>query len=199
MSLLSLKHIHTYSPDRITLQNSTPIVPTNSEITSVWYFSPSKEELKLMYDNLKCLELVILKLLGPIQITPTIGAQQRVLMEDSLFKTRFNNGAQAEYYKSTSYYVRATRILISTNQYELGDETANGFIYHILDNLDGTFTYREAAKTDCASKSTWSNLFDLLGTDQLYFIGTTLPDLAEGLNNTNEIMAQVGHTTKVLH
>jgi len=195
MSLLSLKHIHTYSPDKITLQNSTPIVPTNSEITSVWYL-PSQEELELMYDNLKVLGVGNFITSGtfpnePIYWSSTEGADGRFAMRVSFA----GNGSASSYYKSTSYFIRATRMLTSTNQYELGDETANGFIYHATDNLDGTFTYREAAKTDCISKSKWSNLFDVLGTDQLYFLGTTLPDLAEGLNNTDEIMAQVGHTT----
>ena len=195
MSLLNLKHIHTYSPDKITLQNSTPIVPTNSEITSAWYL-PSQEELQLMYNNLTAFGVGNFKTTGSYPNNPYYWSSTEGT--DGKFAMRVNFGGSGDalsYYKQTVYYVRATRMLTSTNQYELRDETANGFIYEITDNLNGTFTYREAAKNDCTSKSAWSNLFDISDSDQQYFIGTTLPDLDEGLNNTNEIMAQVGHTT----
>ena len=187
MSLLSLKHIHTYSPDRITLQNNTPIVPTNSEITSVWYL-PSQDELKLMYDNLKTLGVGNFRTTGSAPNEPKYWSSTCAVEGDHAFFVNFSNGGKSGTYKSSVYYyVRSTRMLISTNKYKIGDETANGFIYHIVDNLDGTFTYREAAKNDCNSKSIWCNIvFDL---------GTTSTDLDEGLNNTNEIMAQVGHTT----
>jgi hypothetical protein len=187
MSLLSLKHVHTYSPDRITLRNETPIIPTNSEVTSAWYL-PSKDELLLMYTNLKINGVGNFRTTGTSPNEPKYWSSTCAVEGDNAFFVNFNNGTSSGSYKSTVYYyVRATRMLTSTNQYELGDETANGFIYHITDNLNGTFTYREAAKNDCDSKSIWSNVFADLGT--------TLSDLDEGLNNTNEIMAQEGHIT----
>ena len=185
MSLLSLKHIHTYSPDRITLQNSTPIVPTNSEVTSAWYL-PSKDELNLMYVNLRLLGIGNFKTIAVLPDEPTYWSSSEV-NDTTVWGQYFSGGLQVAGAKNYSSYVRATRTITSTNEYELGDETANGFIYHITDNLNGTFTYREAAKTDCSTKSIWSNVSTL--------IGTTLPDLAEGLNNTNKIMAQVGYIT----
>ena len=191
MSLLSLKHVHTYSPDRITLRNETPIIITNSETVSQWYL-PSKDELLLMYTNLASLGIGNFRTTGHYPNQPWYWSSSEGADGRFAWNIKFDTGSSADYYKSTSYFVRSTRFLTSSTIYSLGDETVNGFIYHIKDNEDGTFTYREAAKNDCDSKSIWSNI-NSSAVDS--FIGTTSTDLSEGINNTNEIIAQVGHTT----
>ena len=191
MSLLNLKHIHTYSPDRITLRNETPIIITNSEIVSSWYL-PSKDELLLMYTNLASLGIGNFRTTGNYPNQPWYWSSSEGADGRFAWSIKFDVGSSFDYYKSTFYFIRSTRFLTSSTIYNLGDETINGFIYHIKDNGDGTFTYREAAKNDCDSKGVWSNI-NSSAVDS--FIGTTSTNLSEGINNTNEIIAQTGHTT----
>lgn len=82
--------------------------------------------------------------------------------------------------------VRPVRSFVSATIYALRDVgPAGGWIFHIIDNLDGTFTYYECAPED-AGLSVWSNVSDA--------IGTLLDTIGEGVNNTAEIIAQAGHT-----
>ena len=94
----------------------------------------------------------------------------------------FTTGAVWESSKNLVNKVRACRVFTAgAGEYSLRDTgPEGGLIFYI----SGT-TYYEAAATDQAD-SRWSNITTAIGTTS-YAIG-------EGQNNTDEIMAQAGHT-----
>ena len=85
--------------------------------------------------------------------------------------------------KSSTINVRACRKFISpVGSYSLGDTgPAGGKVFYIT----GTTVY-EAAPTNQSNSKEWSNIVDVA-------IGTTSGAIGEGLNNTDEIIAQPGH------
>jgi len=85
--------------------------------------------------------------------------------------------------KDKVYKVRCARTFEDdVGAYQVRDRgPSGGFIFYI----DGT-TYYEACSNDCPD-SEWSNVHNGL-------IGTTNEDVGEGQNNTDEIIAQGGHT-----
>lgn len=95
----------------------------------------------------------------------------------------FDTGVSSADLKSASKKVRPIRSFAAAwGTYELGDiGPAGGYIVA----HDGT-NYYEVYWTDLNSVA-WSNIDNAL-------ISTTLTTLGEGVNNTNEIMAQGGHT-----
>ena len=86
--------------------------------------------------------------------------------------------------KALGISVRACRTFTGeVGEYAIGDTgPAGGMIFHI----SGT-TYYEAAPSDQSTSKTWSNINNVA-------IGTTSIVIGEGQNNTNEIIAQAGHT-----
>jgi hypothetical protein len=86
-------------------------------------------------------------------------------------------------FKTDSYHIRPCRAFTSASpSYSLRDTgPAGGLIFWKSGN-----NYLEAAPSDIAD-ATWSNITALA-------IGTTSASIGEGQNNTNEIIAQVGHT-----
>jgi hypothetical protein len=64
---------------------------------------------------------------------------------------------------------------------------AGGWIFNIVDNGNGTYTYLEAHTAD-TTQSTWSNI-----TNQL--CGASGTAIGTGQTNTTAIISQVGHTT----
>lgn len=90
--------------------------------------------------------------------------------------------------KSDTHYVRACRSFNSTTIYALGDVgPTGGWIFHIIDLGGGNYTYYECASIDQSVSQVWSNIINVA-------IGTTSYSIGEGQNNTNEIIAQAGHT-----
>jgi len=96
----------------------------------------------------------------------------------------FINGLFGNSAKNSTYYVRACRTFVAAaGAYILrGIGPAGGRIFHIT----GGTTYFESAPSDQSVNYKWSNIINGL-------IGTTSPDIGEGQNNTNEIIAQAGH------
>lgn len=93
----------------------------------------------------------------------------------------FSSGNIVGHQKSGNNFTRACRKFISLDVYALRDiGPAGGLIFYI----NGT-TYYEAALTD-ESIGPWSNITTVA-------IGTTSTAINESQNNTNEIIAQVGH------
>jgi len=87
--------------------------------------------------------------------------------------------------KTSLYHVRACRSFVDVaGAYVIGDTgPAGGLISYI----DGATTYYEAAPSDQSISKSWSNIVNVA-------IGTTSVAVGEGQNNTNEIIAQAGHT-----
>ncbi len=86
--------------------------------------------------------------------------------------------------------VRACRSFISSTVYSLTDVgPAGGWIFHIINNGDGTYTYYETAPLDYNAGQTiqWSNI-----TGTLVTTGTAI---GTGQANTTAIIAQAGHIT----
>jgi len=95
-------------------------------------------------------------------------------------------GTQSWASKNSPLGVRAIRTFTaSIGAYSLRDiGPAKGRIFYI----DGAgTTYLEAAPSDQSTGKAWSNISTVL-------IGTTSTAIGEGQNNTNEIIAQAGHT-----
>lgn len=101
----------------------------------------------------------------------------------------FSSGTAYTGDKQNSSYVysRACRSFITSASYSLRSTgPAGGWIFYIYDNGNGTYTYYEASITETLTYHNWSNVGSSLGT--------TSTAIGEGLNNSNEIVAQVGHT-----
>lgn len=99
----------------------------------------------------------------------------------------FSNGVGGIKPKSETWNIRAIRSFISTDVLSLrGLGQCGGLIFHIDDNGDGSYTYWEAAPSD-QTAGVWSNVGST-------YLGTTSGFITESLNNTDEIIAQVGHT-----
>ena len=96
----------------------------------------------------------------------------------------FTNGSYFwNNFKSNVLHMRCARTFEDDiGAYQVRDRgPSGGFIFYI----DGT-TYYEACSNDCPDHE-WSNVHNGL-------IGTTSADVGEGQNNTDDIIAQAGHT-----
>ena len=145
------------------------------------WFLPSLDELQLMYDNLH-----VFTVGGFANLSYWSSTEYEV--DPSAYLIDFADGyTSASDNKSTDgARIRACRSFTSTEIYALrATGPADGLIFYIVDNGDATYTYYEAAPSD-QGVSTWSNIETLLGT--------TSSSVGEGQNNTNEIIAQSGHT-----
>jgi hypothetical protein len=98
---------------------------------------------------------------------------------------KFNGAGSLNINKNASLYVRASRTFTDiAGAYVVGDVgPAGGWIYYI----SGGTTYYECAPSDQSTSHTWSNIINAA-------VGTTATNIGEGQNNTNEIIAQAGHT-----
>lgn len=153
---------------------------TSSGTTYSDYFLPSKDELNEMY-----LELAVYGVGG-------LGVDAYWSSSESTnpllaWAQDMSTGLAGVSSKTVgSQGMRACRTFTTTDIYSLRDiGEAGGYIFHIIDNGGGSFTYYEAAQADSAL-GTWSNVASLIGTGTA--IGT-------GAANTLAIIAQVGHTT----
>jgi hypothetical protein len=143
------------------------------------WFMPSKDELNAMYTNL---------------YLSGIGGMGGVYWSSSEFNATFAwtqsfvTGVATALLKHGQYIVRACRSFISADIYSLGDSgPATGYIFHIIDNGDGTYTYYEAAPDDQGIDQAFSNVISAA-------IGTTGTAIGTGNGNTTDIIGQVGHT-----
>jgi len=164
------------------IDQTTTTAPTTTfaEILSDWYL-PSRQELNWMYQNLHT------EGVGDFATTSYWSSTE--LSATQSWAINFTSGLQSERDKTQNYYVRACRsIIASPGAYSLRDTgPGGGLIFTSLDNYDGTHTFFEAAASDQSTSKAWSNITDTA-------IGTTSPNVGEGKNNTDEIMAQSGHT-----
>jgi uncharacterized protein (TIGR02145 family) len=154
-------------------------VPAPIPVFCDW-FLPSENELLEMYNNLKVSGIGGLGNDSYWSSSET-DATHSVSIH---FGTGTINGNAL---KSNANYVRACRSFLSSVIYSLGDSgPVGGWIFHIIDNGDGTYTYYEAAPVDQSLSQIWSNITNGL-------IGTTGTLIGDGKQNTLDIITQVGH------
>jgi len=158
-------------------ENTRKIIATNS--FSDW-FLPSINELQAMHDVLYVYNVGGFGGYGYWSSSEVVD----VYAYRHNFTTN-NNGMDG---KENLNAIRAIRSFTSASpSYDLRDiGPAGGYIFHIVDNGDGSYTYYEAAPSGSESQA-WSNITDTL-------IGTTSDLIGEGHNNTDKIIAQAGHT-----
>lgn len=115
------------------------------------WFLPSKNELDLMYTNLKEQGS------GGFQNENYWSSTEEDY--NSAKDQDFEFGGQGFLFKANSNYVRAARRFNDSAIYLLREPgPANGVIFHSLSNGDGTYTYYEAAASDQSAGQVWSNV-----------------------------------------
>ncbi len=149
------------------------------------WFLPSIDELEAMHDNLHAFGV------GDFELTDIYESSSE---ESATQYTGYNFNTSIvvnSVGKDEEHRVRAIRLFTltqSTASYSLRDSgPANGWIFTIVDNEDGTFTYYEAAESDFIGLIVWSNIDNVE-------IGTTGTAIGTGKANTAAIIAQAGHT-----
>jgi hypothetical protein len=148
--------------------------PVMEEVVFADWFLPSENELGAMYTNLH--------LYGVGGFANDIYTSSRERNATERWNKNFVTGMSTNSAKSGNNYTRACRSFTSSVVYSLRDVgPAGGLIFYV----DGT-TYYEAAPSDQSTAKAWSNVTNVA-------IGTTSANIGEGQNNTNEIIAQVGH------
>lgn len=144
------------------------------------WFLPSRDELNAMYTNLHLFSV------GGFDNEHYWSSS-----EATSTNARYQDFADGTQYDGSKAYafinVRACRTFITTDIYSLRDEgEAGGLIFHITE-WGESYKYFEAAPSDQSTSYVWSNV----DTTEL---GTTLLYIGDGQWNTNEIIAQTGHT-----
>jgi len=147
------------------------------------WFLPSRYELQKIYDELYLYDI------GNIDHVRSYWSSTEYNATLSMVITMSIGSLQYFQKSSSTVRTRACRSFTTTDIYNLRDVgPAGGWIFHIVDNGGGSYTYYEAASTDQSSDQPWSNVVDAS-------LGTTSTDIGEGINNTIEIINQSGHTS----
>jgi hypothetical protein len=162
-----------YLSVRLIKDIAAPIIPP--VIYDDW-FLPSKDELQKIYDELY--------LFG---IGAFGAASHWSSSEDGALKAwrlDFPSGTYFSTTKGDGYNITAVRTFVSAYIYALRDFGQAGYIFHIVDNGDGTFTYYEGGLAFGFPGQRWSNISALAGTNTA---------IGSGNANTNLIIGQAGH------
>lgn len=148
---------------------------------SEWYL-PSLNELNLMRTNLH--------LEGIGNFGDVVYWSSSESSTTQVWRVHFspNTTTNALRPKTSSYNIRAIRYFIlyeNEPSYTLRSEgPGEGWIFDVINNNDGTYTYFECAKNNLTGGA-WSNITNVL-------VGGT--DNENGLENTKKIINQPGHT-----
>lgn len=143
------------------------------------WFLPSQDELAFMYSNLKAH--------GVGGFVNSLYWSSYEISGTTALSINFQTSVQSSTLKTVTNHVRACRSFTSSVVYNLRDVgPAGGWIFNIIDNGGGSFTYYEAAHADQSASQEWSNVNNV-------FIGTTGSTVGTGITNTPLIVAQVGH------
>lgn len=157
------------------VSNKIYVSPVLDQVSFSDWFLPSINELNAMYTNLKVYGVGGFADSGYSSSSESFASFNAWIL--------FTSGGILDAAKSTKLHIRACRSFTSSTVYSLRDTgPAGGLIFYI----SGT-TYYEAAPTDQSTAKEWSNITNVA-------VGTTSTAIGEGQNNTNEIIAQVGHT-----
>ena len=152
----------------------------SSVVYNDWYL-PSMDELTLMYDNLK------LSGIGNFNTTSSYFSSSEDITTPNFYAyyKRFSSGYSGSTLKSVSLFIRPIRKFVTDLNYLIGDVgPSTGWIFHKINNGDGTYTYYEAAPSDLGMYA-WSNV---TGTT----VGTS-KSVGTGLANTTAIISQPTH------
>ena len=154
-------------------------VPIENVLVDDW-FLPSKDEFQAVHDNLYLYGVGDIELIGNEYWTSSEFDESNIY---SLI-VGFGETVWAYQSKGLSRPARACRAFTTTDLYSLRDRgPAGGWIFHIIDNGGGSFTYYELASTDTSNGCLWSNIIDVA-------IGTTGTAIGTGQANTAAIIAQ---------
>lgn len=141
------------------------------------WFLPSRFELDAMYSELYLFGL------GSFDPSNNYWSSSEYNANSARAKN-FGTGTTIITNKASLNQVRACRSFTSIGHYSLRDTgPAGGLIFAIAGG-----TYYESSMVNQSHSYAWSDVGALL-------IGTTSDNVGEGKNNTNEIIAQVGHVT----
>ena len=139
------------------------------------WFLPSGDELIVMQSNLIPLNI------GNFALDFYWSSSE--LSANTAFAVNFLGGVQLSTNKSVVNHVRACRTFTTTDIYNIGDYgPAGGWIFFVINNGGGSFTYLEAAPIDQTSKA-WSNITNIT-------LGTTSIAIGAGQTNTTAIITQ---------
>ena len=139
------------------------------------WFLPSKDELGLMYTELKANSVGGFTSNNYWSSTETSNTQAS--------SQNFNTGTQTNVNKTNTYYVRSCRAFYSTTSYAVRDTgPASGLIFYKSGN-----NYMEAAPADQSAACAWSNINNILITtnDRGNYNG-----VGSGLAITNTVILQ---------
>jgi hypothetical protein len=166
---------------------SDPSVFTGkAKITYNDFFLPAIDDLTAMNN-----ELFNHGIGGFSVINPSDYVSSSELAATTIWFLSFGQQVTTSIFKlTTNGLIRPCRSFISSQVYALRDTgPSGGWIYNIISNGDGTYTYSEAAAYDIiAVGQIWSNISNIL-------IGTTGSAIGTGMANTLAIIAQAGHVT----
>lgn len=159
-------------------EEATEAVARIGTITD-WYL-PSKDELDLMYNNLKLAGLGNFSNSKYWSSSDT-GADGKAWSQD------FSSGDQTEELKTGLFKVRASRVFIDARDlYVIGDTgPGEGIIFYVTPPALGLSTYYEASLTDIGEKI-FSNVY--------WPVSGTNTTLESSQNNTSLIINQEMHT-----
>jgi len=163
---------------------------TKSGITpSIIWNVPTRDELELIRTNL------YLEGLGNFSNHFDYFSSSEVLDGNNLkcYVLNLSSGVWTEEYKTRylgetdpyiyMHYIRGIRDFISigdTPLYEVGDITSTGYIFQVINNNNGSFTYYECRLTDGLPNSRW---WEHNGTIPLNLNVGTSTEFGEGKNN----------------
>jgi hypothetical protein len=129
---------------------SMSVMPPTVTSTYGDWFLPAIEELNLIYINLH--------VPGYGNFYNNYYWSSTEEDASNAYGQHFLGGSQDIVDKSAGCRVRAVRTFTTTEIYALRDRgPAGGWIFYVVDNYNGTYTYYECPQSDQSTQSTWSN------------------------------------------
>ena len=152
------------------------------------WFVPSQDELREMHDELHAQGIGgfgAAEFWSSTEVNATNAIQINFVTGIAASNSKFG-GAGFRY--------RACRSFVSSDVYALRDRgPANGFIFIVIDNGNGTYTYYEAEPTQATSGNSWVGL-----SLQSTLIGATGTAIGTGTTNSATVLAYPSAESKAI-